>query len=89
MNEIKPSNKIEFKRFCNAVAKNYNSLWMMEHAVENGWNRCEVCGQFIAFSEFADGTSEHNLVYPDSEITVETWETFHKSCNDKSKQNGR
>ncbi len=44
------------------------------------WNRCEICGQFIAFADFGD-SAVHQLVYPDSEITVETWETFHVDCN--------
>lgn len=40
---------------------------------EGIWNRCEICGQFIGFAEFDAETATHNLVYPDSEITVETW----------------
>ena len=46
----------------------------------NGWNRCEMCGQFIGFKEFDDGLAEHNLVYPDTDFTVETYETFHIGC---------
>ena len=53
---------------------------MNAHAVTVNWNRCDICGQFIGFYEFMNGKAEHNLVFPDSEVTVETWETHHTSC---------
>jgi uncharacterized cysteine cluster protein YcgN (CxxCxxCC family) len=39
------------------------------------WNRCDVCGRFIALGDFERG-AVRNLVYPDSDRTVETWETL-------------
>jgi hypothetical protein len=39
------------------------------------WNRCDVCGRFIAFSEFDNGATR-DLIYPDSVLTRETWETL-------------
>lgn len=39
------------------------------------WNRCDVCGRFIAMADFASG-AVRRLVYPDSELTRETWETL-------------
>lgn len=39
------------------------------------WNRCDVCGQFIAMSDFNKG-ARRKLVYPASELTSETWETL-------------
>lgn len=39
------------------------------------WNRCDVCGRFIALADFDKG-AVRNLVYPDSELTRETWETL-------------
>lgn len=44
------------------------------------WNKCEICGKFIAIADFGS-SAVHKLVYPDSEITEETWETFHVDCN--------
>jgi hypothetical protein len=41
------------------------------------WNRCDECGRFIALKAFApDGKAARRLIYPDSEFTVETWETL-------------
>jgi hypothetical protein len=39
------------------------------------WNRCDVCGRFIAIQDFTDG-AVRRLIYPDSDRTVETWETL-------------
>ena len=39
------------------------------------WNRCDVCGRFIALEDFERG-AVRNLVYPDSDRTSETWETL-------------
>jgi hypothetical protein len=40
------------------------------------WNRCDVCGQFIAMHWFDCGKAKRELVYPDSEFTQETWDTL-------------
>jgi len=39
------------------------------------WNRCDECGRFIAFEDF-DAGAVRRLVYPDSELTRETFETL-------------
>jgi hypothetical protein len=39
------------------------------------WNRCDVCGRFIAVEDFDRGAIRH-LVYPDSYSTHETYETL-------------
>jgi hypothetical protein len=39
------------------------------------WNRCDVCGRFIAIADFDNG-AVYRLVSPDSEFTRETWETL-------------
>ena len=39
------------------------------------WNRCDICGRFIAMEDFDKG-AVRNCVYPDSELTKETWETL-------------
>jgi hypothetical protein len=40
------------------------------------WNRCDVCGKFIALEDFADGKATNTLLEPDSELGKETWETL-------------
>jgi len=39
------------------------------------WNRCDVCGKFIAMEDFDLG-AVRRLIYPDSDHSVETWETL-------------
>jgi hypothetical protein len=39
------------------------------------WNRCDVCGKFIAMADFNRGAIRR-FVAPDSELTRETWETL-------------
>ena len=40
------------------------------------WNRCDVCGKFIALEDITDGKATHTLLEPDSELGKETWETL-------------
>lgn len=40
------------------------------------WNRCQECGRFIAYEDFATGAALHHLLEPDSQLGVETWETL-------------
>lgn len=46
------------------------------------WNRCDDCGRFIGPDEFDRG-AVRQLVYPDSELTRETWETLCRKCAQK------
>jgi len=46
------------------------------------WNRCDVCGRFIALKEFEEGTAMRNLLTPDSYLTNEEWETIHFRCDE-------
>jgi hypothetical protein len=39
------------------------------------WNRCDVCGKFIAMDDFDKGAVRY-CVTPDSEFSRETWETL-------------
>lgn len=39
------------------------------------WNRCDVCGKFIAMADFDKGAIRH-MVTPDAYGTRETWETL-------------
>ena len=45
-----------------------------------GWNKCQVCGQFIAMSEFANGSAVNVLLEPDSDIGVEKYDVHHVEC---------
>jgi len=40
------------------------------------WNKCDVCGRFISYEDFAYGTATNTLVTPESLTTYETWETL-------------
>ena len=48
---------------------------MTDIVERHDWNRCDVCGRFIALEDFERGAIRH-LIYPDSEFTRETWETL-------------
>lgn len=51
------------------------------------WNRCTICGKFIAIKDFESGEATSEMVYPDSELTVETFEVICKKCKQKEKGN--
>ena len=40
------------------------------------WNRCDVCGQFIAYDNFVTGRAVRRLLEPDSDLGTEKWETL-------------
>lgn len=40
------------------------------------WNRCDVCGKFIALQDFAEGIAERSLLEPDSDLGTEKWKTL-------------
>lgn len=46
------------------------------------WNRCDVCGKFIAMDDFDNG-AVRELITPDSYLTDEEWETLCKKHADK------
>jgi len=46
------------------------------------WNRCDVCGRFIAHDDFGSGATR-DMRTPDSDLTWETWETTCKRCNNE------
>lgn len=43
---------------------------------KDAWNRCDECGEFIAYQDFANGTAIHIMLEPDSDLGVEKWETL-------------
>jgi hypothetical protein len=47
------------------------------------WNRCDVCGKFIAIDDFDHGATRR-LLTPDSDRSKEEWQTL---CINHSKKN--
>lgn len=39
------------------------------------WNRCDVCGKFIAMDDFARG-AVRDMITPDSDRSRESWKTL-------------
>lgn len=51
--------------------------------MNDAWNKCNVCGQFIAYQEFVDETAVNVLVNPDAYGSEELWDTYHVRCETK------
>jgi len=49
------------------------------------WNRCDWCGQFIAYEDFLNGAIRE-LFTPDTEFTAETYKTLCKECSKKERK---
>lgn len=43
------------------------------------WNKCDDCGRFIPYQDFADGRALRRLLEPDSDLGTEKYETL---CRD-------
>ncbi len=43
---------------------------------DKDWNRCDVCGRWIAIMDFAENLAIRHEVTPDSAYTAEEWETL-------------
>lgn len=46
------------------------------------WNLCDECGQLIPIMDFGFRGATRRLVFPDSDRSVETWETVCRDCNE-------
>jgi len=44
------------------------------------WNRCDECGRFISYADFANKRAFRVLVTPDSLLSREEWWTAHADC---------
>ena len=42
------------------------------------WNKCDICGKFISYSDFESGEATNTLITPDSELTSEEYQTLCK-----------
>lgn len=37
---------------------------------------CDVCGRYISMADVLEGNAVHRMVTPDSDISMEEWETL-------------
>jgi len=44
--------------------------------VSDAWNRCDDCGVFIPYADFADGFAVRRILELDSDLGTEKWETL-------------
>lgn len=40
------------------------------------WNKCDVCGRFIPYSDIETGRASHRMITPDSDVSYESFETL-------------
>lgn len=55
------------------------------------WNRCDACGRFIPLGDFRRGGALRKLIAPDSDRSVEEYETLckkHLSILKQQQDNG-
>jgi hypothetical protein len=63
--------------------KLYTKHPIMSYFKYDVWNRCDVCGRFIAYKDFDDGKARRCMVTPDSDYSSEAYETLCIKCNGK------
>jgi hypothetical protein len=52
------------------------------------WNRCDICGRFIAYKDFDHG-AVRTLLTPDSDRSREEWETLCRIHRDGTDADGQ
>ena len=52
------------------------------------WNKCNVCGRFIAYSDFETGKAVNVLTNPSAYGAEEEWDTYHVACEEDDKAVG-
>jgi CRISPR/Cas system-associated protein Cas10 (large subunit of type III CRISPR-Cas system) len=48
----------------------------LERYLLRHWNRCDVCGRFVALEDFESGRATRRLETPDSDYSSEAYETL-------------
>lgn len=43
--------------------------------------KCDVCGKFIPYGDLDNRKAVHKMILPDSDYSIETWETLCKEHN--------
>jgi hypothetical protein len=51
--------------------------------------QCNVCGKFIAYIDIGEGKARHRMITPDSDLSVEEWETVCIKCLKKEQNEKR
>jgi len=49
------------------------------------WNKCDICGRFISYSDFDKREAIRTLETPDSYFSDESYKTLCKKCVKKEK----
>lgn len=47
---------------------------------------CDYCGKFISIAALESGAAVHHMVTPDSHLSREEYESYHRSCEPRSHQ---
>jgi hypothetical protein len=47
--------------------------------------KCDFCGRFITTEDLQNNKASHSLIVPDSNFSIEEWETTCKKCKHKDK----
>jgi hypothetical protein len=47
----------------------------------NNWFKCSKCGKFISYNDFNLNLATWRIITPDSECSIEKFETLCKKCN--------
>ncbi len=45
--------------------------------------KCEVCGRFVSYADIESGAATHKMVLPDSDLSIESYETLCPKCKAK------
>lgn len=48
---------------------------------KNNGIKCDHCGRFISTEDLQKGEAHNKMVYPESDLTEETYESVCKRCN--------
>lgn len=48
------------------------------------WNRCDVCGHFIAMADFESGAALREMTTPDSAYSMESYKTLCRCAHGRA-----
>lgn len=49
----------------------------------NGRIVCDYCGKFVSYKDLENKKATHKMTLPDSDLSVETWESLCRKCKEK------
>ncbi len=62
----------------------YGSDLFNEYGRLRNWSYCDECGRYIPMLDYENETAYREMVTPDTDFTMETYETICRRCNSKS-----